>query len=54
MQLEAFLAGYQEPSLKNVLKTLAKSVLTPLGLTTVASVVHAGIYEKMYELVVIH
>ena len=52
--MEAFLAEHQGPSLKNVLKTLAKSVLTPLGLTAVASVAHAGIYEKMYELVVIH
>ena len=54
MQLKAFLAGYQGPSLKNVPKTLAKSLLTPLRLTAVASVVLAGIYEKMYESVVIH
>lgn len=50
--MEAFLAEHQGPSLKNVLKTLAKSVLTPLGLTAVASVAHVGIYEKIYESVV--
>ena len=33
--------------MKNVLKTLAKSVLIPLGLTEVASVTDATIHKKM-------
>ena len=34
------------PSIKNVIKTLAKSVLVPLGLTAAASAVDAGIHKK--------
>ena len=32
--------------MKNVIKPLAKSVLTPLGLTTAASAGDAGIHKK--------
>ena len=32
--------------IKNVIKTLAKSVLIPLGLTAAASVANAGIHKK--------
>ena len=32
----------------NVLKPLAKSVLTPLGLTTAASATDAAIHKKMF------
>ena len=35
------------PLMKNVLKPLAKSVLTPLGLTAAASVTDAAIHKKM-------
>ena len=34
------------PLIKNVIKSLAKSVLTPLGLTTAASAGDAGIHKK--------
>ena len=34
------------PLMKNVIKPLAKSVLTPLGLTAVASAADAGIHIK--------
>ena len=34
------------PSIKNVIKTLAKSVLVPLGLTAAASAADAGIHKK--------
>ena len=33
--------------MKNVIKSLAKSVLIPLGLTAAASVVIAGIHKKI-------
>ena len=32
--------------MKNVIKTLAKIVLIPLGLTAAASVIDAGIHKK--------
>ena len=32
--------------MKNVIKSLAKSVLIPLGLTAAASATDAGIYKK--------
>ena len=32
--------------MKNVIQTMAKSFLIPLGLTVAASVVHAGIHKK--------
>ena len=35
------------PLIKNVVKTLAKSVLIPLGLTAVASAADAGIHKKI-------
>ena len=35
------------PLIKNVTKPLAKLVLIPLGLTTAASVAHAGIHNKI-------
>ena len=35
------------PSIKNVIKPLAKSVLIPLGLTAAASAADAGIHEKI-------
>ena len=35
------------PLMKSVIKPLAKSVLIPLGLTTAASAVDAGIHKKM-------
>ena len=35
------------PLIENVLKTLAKSVLIPLGLTTAASATEAAIHKKM-------
>ena len=35
------------PSIKNVIKPLAKSVLIPLGLTTAASAADAGIHKKI-------
>ena len=35
------------PSMKNVIKPLAKSVLIPLGLTAAASAADAGIHEKI-------
>ena len=34
---------------KNVIKTLAKSVLIPLGLTAAASVADTGIHKKILE-----
>ena len=34
------------PSMKNVIKPLAKSVLIPLGLTASASAADAGIHKK--------
>ena len=36
------------PSISNVIKPLAKSVLIPLGLTAAASAADAGIYKKKY------
>ena len=54
-QSGGFLVWLLEPLLKsglllikNVLKTLAKSVLIPLGLTAVASATHAAIHIKMF------
>ena len=38
------------PLLKNVIKPLAKSVLSPLGLTAAASAADAGIYKKSWDL----
>ena len=35
--------------MKNVLKSLAKSVLIPLGLTAAASALDAAIHKKMFE-----
>ena len=35
--------------MKNVIKPLAKSVLTPLGLTAAASAADAGIHKKFLE-----
>ena len=35
------------PLIKNVIKTLAKSVLIPLGLTPAASAADAGIHKKI-------
>ena len=35
------------PLIKNVIKTLAKIVLTPLGLTAAASAADAGIHKKI-------
>ena len=35
------------PLMKNVIKTLAKSVLIPLGLTAAASAADAGIHKKI-------
>ena len=37
------------PLVKNVIKTLAKSVLIPLGLTAAASAAEAGIHKKILE-----
>ena len=37
------------PLIKNVIKTLAESVLIPLGLTAAASAANAGIYKKILE-----
>ena len=37
------------PLMKNVIKPLAKSVLTPLGLTAAMSAVHAGIQKKIFS-----
>ena len=37
------------PLLSNVIKTLAKSVLIPLGLTAALSAADAGIHKKYYE-----
>ena len=34
------------PSIKNVIKPLAKSVLIPLGITAAASAADAGIHKK--------
>ena len=34
------------PLIKNVIKSLAKSVLIPLGLTAAASTADAGIHKK--------
>ena len=34
------------PSIKNVIKPLAKSILIPLGLTAAASAADAGIHSK--------
>ena len=36
------------PLIENVLKPLAKSILTPLGLTAVASATGAAIHKKMF------
>ena len=38
------------PLMKNVLKTLAKSVLIPLGLTAAASATDAAIQKKLFGL----
>ena len=35
--------------MKNVLKTLAKSVLIPLGLTAATSATNAAIQKKLFE-----
>ena len=35
--------------IRNVLKPLAKSVLIPLGLTTVVSATDGAIHQKMFE-----
>ena len=35
------------PLIKNVIKTLAKSVLIPLGLTAAAAAAEAGIHKKI-------
>ena len=35
--------------MKNVLKTLAKSVLSPLGLTATASATDTAIYKKIFR-----
>ena len=35
------------PSIKNVIKSLAKSVLIPLGLTATATAADAGIHKKI-------
>ena len=35
------------PLIKNVIKSLTKSVLNPLGLTAAASATDAGIHEKI-------
>ena len=37
------------PLIKNVLKSLAKSVLIPLGLTAKASATDAAIHKKMFR-----
>ena len=37
------------PLMKNLIKPLAKSVLIPLGLTSVASAVDAGIHKKYWD-----
>ena len=37
------------PLIKNVIKPLAKCVLIPIGLTTAASAVDAGIHKKILE-----
>ena len=36
------------PLMKNVLKLLAKSVLIPLGLTSVASAIDGAIHKKIF------
>ena len=38
------------PSIKNVIKPLAKSVLIPLGLTAAASAADVGIHKKYWDL----
>ena len=38
------------PLIKNVIKSLAKSVLIPFGLTAAASAVDAGIHKKYWDL----
>ena len=35
------------PLIKNVIKSLTKSVLIPLGLTAAASAAHTGIHKKL-------
>ena len=40
--------------IKNVIKTLAKSVLIPLGLTVAASAADAGIHKKYQDLEIQH
>ena len=37
------------PLMKNVLKTLATSVLSPLGLTATASATDTAIYKKIFR-----
>ena len=37
------------PLIKNVIKSLAKSVLIPLGLTAAASTADAGLHKKILE-----
>ena len=37
------------PLISNILKTLAKSVLTPIGLTTPASATNAAIHKTMFR-----
>ena len=38
------------PLIRNVLKSLTKSVLIPLGLTAAASATDTAIYKKMFSL----
>ena len=38
------------PIIKNVIKSSAKSVLIPLGLTAATSAADAGIYKKYWDL----
>ena len=38
------------PLMKNVLKSLAKSVLIPLGLTAAASLADTGIYKQSFRM----
>ena len=42
------------PLIKNVIKSLAKSVLIPLGLTAAPSAADVGIHKKIEELVIQH
>ena len=60
IQSGGFLGGLLDPLLKtglplikNVIKSLTKSVLNPLGLTAAASAADAGITKKSEDLVVL-